>query len=65
MYDIYLSFSFLMLLDSGHGGQTKDVDGDEADGFDEGCSILFKRSILANIGDIYSYLSCKFSAMRY
>jgi hypothetical protein len=24
------------LLDSGHGGQTKDLDGDEADRFDEG-----------------------------
>jgi hypothetical protein len=23
-------------LDSGHGGQTKDLDGDEIDGFDEG-----------------------------
>ena len=23
-------------LDSGHGGQTKDLDGDEADGYDEG-----------------------------
>jgi hypothetical protein len=23
-------------LDSGHGGQTKDLDGDEGDGFDEG-----------------------------
>jgi hypothetical protein len=26
--------------DSGHGGQSKDVDGDEFDGFDEG-SVLF------------------------
>ena len=24
------------MLDSGHGGQTKDLDGDEADGYDEG-----------------------------
>ncbi len=24
------------LLDSGHGGQTKDLDGDEDDGYDEG-----------------------------
>lgn len=23
-------------LDSGHGGQTRDLDGDEADGWDEG-----------------------------
>ena len=26
----------LTLLDSGHGGSTKDLDGDEADGYDEG-----------------------------
>lgn len=26
----------LAILDSGHGGQTKDLDGDEADGYDEG-----------------------------
>lgn len=25
-----------LCLDSGHGGQTKDTDGDEADGYDEG-----------------------------
>jgi metacaspase-1 len=25
-------------LDSGHGGQTKDLDGDEDDGYDEGFS---------------------------
>lgn len=25
-----------LILDSGHGGQTKDLDGDEEDGFDEG-----------------------------
>jgi hypothetical protein len=25
-------------LDSGHGGQTKDLDGDEDDGYDEGAS---------------------------
>ena len=27
--------SFL-ILDSGHGGQTRDLDGDEDDGYDEG-----------------------------
>ena len=26
----------LVVLDSGHGGQTKDLNGDEVDGFDEG-----------------------------
>jgi len=25
----------MALLDSGHGGQTKDVNGDEGDGYDE------------------------------
>lgn len=25
---------------SGHGGQTKDLDGDEEDGYDEGISVL-------------------------
>jgi hypothetical protein len=33
-----------ILVKFGHGGQTKDVDRYEADGFDEGCSILlFKK----------------------
>ena len=58
-------FSFSLLLDSGHGGQTKDLIGDKADGFEDGYSILFKRSIIANTNDIYSYLSCKSLAMRY
>ena len=30
--------TFTSCVDSGHGGQTKDLDGDEADGFDEGFS---------------------------
>lgn len=30
--------------DSGHGGQTKDLDGDEGDGFDEGLFFLLLRS---------------------
>ena len=30
------------LLDSGHGGQTPDLDGDEVDGWDEGRP-LFRR----------------------
>ena len=42
MYDIHF-FSYLLLLDSGHGGQTKDLDGDEADGFDEGSICLDYR----------------------
>ena len=36
------SFLLLSLLvDSGHGGQTKDTDGDEADGFDEGRDLFY------------------------
>jgi hypothetical protein len=30
--------AFSSCLDSGHGGQTKDLDGDEEDGYDEGFS---------------------------
>ncbi len=30
------SLSHSSLLDSGHGGQTPDMDGDEVDGYDEG-----------------------------
>ena len=33
----------LTSLDSGHGGQTRDLDGDEADGWDEGKSTCFFR----------------------
>jgi len=29
-------FSYIGKIDSGHGGQTKDLDGDEEDGYDEG-----------------------------
>jgi hypothetical protein len=32
--------AFNYCLDSGHGGQTKDLDGDEEDGYDEGLSQL-------------------------
>lgn len=63
--NLNIYFFFVLALDSGHGGQTKDLDGDEADGFDEGYFNLFNRSILANTNDIYSYLSCKFLAIRY
>jgi hypothetical protein len=31
--------AFSSCLDSGHGGQTKDQDGDEDDGYDEGFSL--------------------------
>jgi len=45
MYDIHIFFSFSLLLDSGHGGQTKDLDGDEADGFDE---VIYPMDFEAN-----------------
>ena len=28
--------NLIVLIDSGHGGQTRDLDGDEVDGLDEG-----------------------------
>ena len=37
--DLFLGFFWKEMIDSGHGGQTKDLDGDEADGWDEGTSI--------------------------
>lgn len=50
------------MLDSGHGGQTKDLDGDEADGFDEGCFYFVYMIDLADTNDVHSYLSCKLLA---
>ena len=38
---ILLSHTFLFSVDSGHGGQTPDLDGDEMDGFDEGVWYTF------------------------
>lgn len=32
----------MIVIDSGHGGQTRDLDGDEADGWDEGKSIVLE-----------------------
>ncbi len=32
----YSRFQYLTNIDSGHGGQIEDQDGDEMDGFDEG-----------------------------
>jgi hypothetical protein len=34
-YPSDLLIESINLIDSGHGGQTKDTDGDEADGYDE------------------------------
>jgi hypothetical protein len=57
-----------MKSDSGHGGQTKDTDGDEADGHDEGLFLRLKfyftltltsvqLFIQYNLISTYSYLS--------
>ena len=63
MYDVY--FSHYLLSDSGHGGQTKDLDGDEDDGYDEGCSIFVKNDqIQQALMVFYSDLSCRLLAMR-
>lgn len=34
-YTSYLPISLMGFVDSGHGGQTEDLDGDEEDGYDE------------------------------
>ena len=39
---IYIYIYSHSFSDSGHGGQSKDGEGDEADGFDEGAFIYFK-----------------------
>jgi hypothetical protein len=56
--------AFTSRVDSGHGGQTPDLDGDEEDGFDEGISqpshvnFLFTRNAFA------SHLPCRFQEGR-
>ena len=35
-------------LDSGHGGQTKDLDGDEADGYDEGVRVDLENEVYSD-----------------
>ena len=37
----FLFLKYWYYLDSGHGGQTRDLDGDEADGWDEGKFFIF------------------------
>jgi len=36
IHGFFLCYVSLIILDSGHGGQVEDKDGDEVDGFDEG-----------------------------
>lgn len=51
-------------VDSGHGGQTKDLDGDEADGFDEGFSHPIHTTFLFTGNAFASYLPCRFQEDR-
>lgn len=41
--------------DSGHGGQTKDLDGDEADGYDEG--LFWRKYCPGHLLSRHSHLS--------
>lgn len=41
--------------DSGHGGQTKDLDGDEDDGFDEGQCNIHQNPIAAYMPFVVIY----------
>lgn len=45
----------MLYLDSGHGGQAKDVDGDEGDGYDEGS--FFNGHVTNDINLPLSHLS--------
>jgi len=39
--------------DSGHGGQTKDKDGDEGDGYDEGVLLPHHADLVVNRESVY------------
>ena len=51
-------------VDSGHGGQTKDLDGDEADGFDEGISLPSHVAPLFTGNAFASHLPCRLQEGR-
>ena len=56
--------AFTSCVDSGHGGQTKDTDGDEGDGFDEG-SLQPSHATFLFIGNTFaSHLPCRFQECR-
>ena len=42
-----------VLPDSGHGGQTKDLNGDEGDGYDEGALLLHHADLAVNREPVY------------
>ena len=50
---IYIYYIRLLMtprcLDSGHGGQVKDTNGDEVDGYDEGQYTCLQKTTVANI----------------
>ena len=54
-----VQYSFNSCPDSGHGGQTKDLNGDEDDGFDEGNSQLPHPTFLFTENVSTSYLPCR------
>jgi hypothetical protein len=56
--------AFTSCVDSGHGGQTKDLDGDEADGFDEGSSQPSLATFLFTGTAFASHLPCRFQEGR-
>lgn len=41
-----LSFVMTFASDSGHGGRTRDLDGDEIDGWDEGGAVMLQVPVL-------------------
>ena len=45
LFSFGISQCLISSADSGHGGQTKDLDGDEADGFDEGSRVFYYRPV--------------------
>lgn len=46
---VFLGLRNITRVDSGHGGQTKDLDGDEADGYDEGALFAAASAFLLHI----------------
>jgi hypothetical protein len=54
--DVQKRHSVKSAADSGHGGQTRDVDGDEVDGWDDGNSIQ-SLTFLTGLKKTLSYFS--------
>ena len=56
--------AFTFCVDSGHGGQTKDLDGDEEDGFDEGIPQPSHVTFSIHRKHFASHLPCGFQDGR-